>query len=143
MLRRGLNLDLYEDVASVAHALLMMKMMRELDEPNSFFYVAFRVVHFVVLTFAKQPVNTKFSPEISAYAEESAGDGDHDIFERLAPEFASEDLADEVIHQIDLETARKKLSQKLTEQGWPEGVKRTWVRVGRPPKQAPVKTKSP
>lgn len=135
MLKRGINLDLYEDLAAVVHALLVMKMLPKLDAPSSFFYVAYRVVQLVIMSFAKRPTNTVFSPELSTAAVSIDGESEYDTLERLAPSHSTEDLADDVIHRIDLELARDKLKKKLTEQGWPEGIKRTWIRVGRPPKQ--------
>lgn len=139
IIKSGVNLDLYNDIASEVHAILMLKMLLVLDRPEQFYFVAYRVSQLVIRTFSKRIVNTVFTNEVSTVSESIDGESEYDTLERMAPEYLSEDIADHAIARVDMMSARESLAKKLQEQGWPAGIKKDWARVGRPRKMEPTK----
>jgi hypothetical protein len=134
IMKRGVDLACIDDITSEVAIVLQMKMLAKLESPKVVYYVAFRVSQLVVSNYGKKSINTSFSDEISLSNFLKPGDDEQDALERLSSESAVDNLSDQINQKIDLDNARRRLTEKLAKFGWPETIQRERTRLGRPPK---------
>lgn len=139
IMKGGVTMKCFDDIAAEVMAILQMKMLEKLDEPKSFFYVAYRVAQLVVSSYRKRDFNTFFSSEVSFDAPlgyDKDGDETEGFAAILANESALSDFSEDVIHKVDLHNAKANLAKKLNNLGWPSEIPKEHKRIGRPRKDA-------
>jgi len=139
---RGVSLDCVSDISAEVIAILQIKMMPILDSPQSFYFVAFRVAHLVVLNYGRKSYNTFFSQEVSIngdFASPGNSDESDEMAERCVAQLQVQDFSNDSIDRVDRELAQNRLRKKLAANGWPEDIQRERTRIGRPKKENPTR----
>jgi hypothetical protein len=137
IMQGGVIIQCFDDIASEVMAILQIKMLTKLDEPKSFYYVAYRVAQLVVATYRKRDFNTFHSSEVSLDAPQGFDSDDQEnsgLQSMITYETTLDDFSGDVIHRVDLQNAKTKLTKKLDTLGWPADIPREHKRIGRPKK---------
>ena len=113
-----------------------MKMVSRLRDPRDVYYVIYQVAAFVASNYSKKSINTSHSEEISLSSLVRPDDtgSENDVLDRLTSDSALENEGEHTNRRIDLDNARRRLSEKIAAFGWPQDIQKERTRLGRPPK---------
>ena len=139
IMQGGVNIQCFDDISAEVMAILQMKMLSKLDEPKSFYYVAYRVAQLVVSSYRKRDFNTFHSSEVSLDAPHGFDAEDQEnsgLMGLITYETTLDDFSEDVIHRVDIQNAKDNLVNKLNRLGWPADIPRQHKRIGRPRKSA-------
>lgn len=138
MLKRGVSIELLDDVTSEIAVVMQMKMLEKLEKVEDVYFVAYRVSQLVVSNYGKKSINTSYSEEVSLSTLLDDDDNESDALERLNSDSAVESQQDANEKRIDLDNAKRRFTAKMNAVGWPSDIKRERTRLGRPLKQNPI-----
>jgi len=138
MVKRGVSLNMVDDVMADMAVVMQMKMMDKLEKTNDVYYVIYRVAQLVVSNYGKKSINTSHTEEVSISSLIDDGDDESGALERLSSESALDNQDEETEKRIDIENAKRRFTEKLNAVGWPSDIKRDRRRMGRPPKRNPL-----
>ena len=136
LMRRGVDLDCMDDVIAEVAVVMQMKMVSRLRDPRDVYYVIYQVAAFVASNYSKKSINTSHSEEISLSSLVRPDDtgSENDVLDRLTSDSALENEGEHTNRRIDLDNARRRLSEKIAAFGWPQDIQKERTRLGRPPK---------
>ncbi|MFN5096729.1 hypothetical protein [Limnohabitans sp.] len=142
LMKRGVSLNLLDDVVSEIALVMQMKMLQKLEDIADVYFVIYRVSQLVVSNWGKKSANTAAGEEVSLSSLASPDEEEGELLERLSSDAMVERPDAQNEHRIDMENAKRRFAQKLSTVGWPQDIVRERVRLGRPLKQEPLLTKT-
>lgn len=140
LMKRGVSLNLLDDVVSEIALVMQMKMLQKLEDIGDVYFVIYRVSQLVVSNWGKKSGNTAAGEEVSLSSLASPEE-EGELLERLSSDVMVERPDAQNEHRIDMENAKRRFAQKPSSVGWPQDIVRERVRLGRPLKQKPLLTK--
>lgn len=138
MVKRGVSLNMVDDVMSDMAVVMQMKMLDKLEKTTDVYFVIYRVAQLVVSNYGKKSINTNYTEEVSISSLIDDDDDESGALERLSSESALDNQGEETEKRIDIENAKRRFTEKLNAVGWPSDIKRERRRMGRPPKRNPL-----
>lgn len=142
MMKRGVSLTMVDDVMSDMAVVMQMKMLDKLEKTSDVYFVIYRVAQLVVSNYGKKSIFTSRSEEVSISSLIDDGDDESGALERLSSDTVLDNQDEETEKRIDMESAKRRFTEKLNAVGWPSDIKRERKRMGRPPKRNPLQEAS-
>jgi hypothetical protein len=136
IIRRGVNLNCFDDVMNEVVEVMQMKMLAKLDNSSAVYTVLMTVVYNIVSNYGKKSINTFFTKEISISQLIDDDDDEHGAMERFAAETSSLEEFEITEARIDRNLALNRFAQKMRKQGWPADIPKERGVMGRPRHEA-------
>jgi len=121
MIKRGVSLNMVDDVMSDMAVVMQLKMLDKLEKTSDVYYVIYRVAQLVVSNYGKKSINTSRSEEVSISSLIDDSDDESGALERLSSESALDNQDEETEKRIDIENAKRRFTDKLNAVGWHSG----------------------